>query len=574
MRYHLLACDYDGTTATDGRIDAATADALRRLRDSGRKIVLVTGRMLPDLQSVCPDLSLFDLVVAENGALLYSPSSREIHALAEPPSATFIAALARQGVTGVAVGTVIVATWHPHEATVLDTIRSLGLELQVIFNKGAVMILPTGVNKATGLNAGLERLGFSRHNAVGVGDAENDHALLAACECGVAVANALPALKERADLTTGNDHGAGVVELCGRLLASDLSELAPRLARHDLILGTDVETDEEVRLPAYGSTFLVAGTSGGGKSTAITGLVEHMFERQYQHIIIDPEGDYSTYERAVVLGDTHRPPTVAEVIDVLHKPESNVVVNLFGLPLDQRPQFFAELWPGLRDLRARFGRPHWIILDEAHHLLPGSREDAPAELASDLKGVILVTVHPKHVMKPVLAAVDLAMAIGSTPAETLREFAEGAGVAPPPLGEIGALPPGEALVWRRDATGAPRRVRSIAPRTERQRHVRKYTEGDLGPEKSFYFRGPEARMNLRAQNLQVFLQLSDGVDVETWMHHLRAGDYSRWVRDSIKDEQLASELAEIEAAPGESSDGRASRAAVKRAIEARYTASA
>src|SRR5205823_4267005 len=95
------------------------------------------------------------------------------------------------------VGQVIVATWHPHEQAVLDTIRDLGLELQVVFNKGAVMILPSGVNKATGLLAALNSLGLSPHNAVAIGDAENDHALLAACECGVAVANALPSVKER-----------------------------------------------------------------------------------------------------------------------------------------------------------------------------------------------------------------------------------------------------------------------------------------------------------------------------------------------------------------------------------------
>ena len=48
----------------------------------------------------------------------------------------------------------------------------------MIFNKGAVMILPSGVNKATGLAAALEELGLSPHNVVGVGDAENDHAFL------------------------------------------------------------------------------------------------------------------------------------------------------------------------------------------------------------------------------------------------------------------------------------------------------------------------------------------------------------------------------------------------------------
>ena len=126
----------------------------------------------------------------------------------------------------------IVATSHPHENTVLETIRDLGLELQVIFNKGAVMVLPSGVNKATGLSAALDELGLSPHNVVGIGDAENDHAFLSLCECAVAVANALPILQERADWVTQREHGGGVIECINQLLASDLRELEPQLARH------------------------------------------------------------------------------------------------------------------------------------------------------------------------------------------------------------------------------------------------------------------------------------------------------------------------------------------------------
>jgi HAD superfamily hydrolase (TIGR01484 family) len=240
MRYRVLGCDYDGTIAHDGRMDAETADALNRLRASGRELVLVTGRRLEDLQSVCPHVDLFGLVVAENGALLYTPRSREVEPLAPPPPREFVDALRARGVEDIAVGHVIVATWQPHEATVLETIRAMGLELQVIFNKGAVMILPSGVNKATGFRAALTRLGLSPHNAVAVGDAENDHALLAASECAVAVANAVPSLREQADLTTNANHGAGVVELCERLCATDLAELAPRLTRHDLTLASEL----------------------------------------------------------------------------------------------------------------------------------------------------------------------------------------------------------------------------------------------------------------------------------------------------------------------------------------------
>ncbi|MBD2538361.1 HAD hydrolase family protein [Coleofasciculus sp. FACHB-SPT36] len=84
-----------------------------------------------------------------------------------------------------------------------------------------------GRYKASGLSVALSELGLSPHNTVGVGDAENDSALLNLCECGVAVANALPMLKEIADFVTKGDRGAGVIELIDHLLASDLSELQP-----------------------------------------------------------------------------------------------------------------------------------------------------------------------------------------------------------------------------------------------------------------------------------------------------------------------------------------------------------
>jgi HAD superfamily hydrolase (TIGR01484 family) len=222
MRYLALACDYDGTLATHGQVDAATLAALERLLASGRKLILVTGRELPDLRATFPHADLFAWIVAENGALLYCPATREERPLADPPTDKFLDALRRRGVDPISVGRVIVATWTPQETEVLKAIEELGLELQVIFNKGAVMVLLSGVNKATGLAAALKEMGLSAHDVVAVGDAENDHACLASAGCAVAVANALPALKERADFTTRGDHGQGVAELIDELVATDL----------------------------------------------------------------------------------------------------------------------------------------------------------------------------------------------------------------------------------------------------------------------------------------------------------------------------------------------------------------
>jgi hypothetical protein len=189
--------------------------------------------------------------------------------LAERPPEAFVAALRQREVWPLSFGHVIVATWEPHETTVLEVIRDQGLELQVIFNKGAVMVLPAGVNKATGLSAALHELSLSPHNVVGVGDAENDHAFLSLCECSAAVANALPQLKERADIVTRGDHGAGVVELIEELLADDLRRREPGLTRLHILLGTR-DDGSEVRLSPYGGNVLLVGTSGSGKSTLAT----------------------------------------------------------------------------------------------------------------------------------------------------------------------------------------------------------------------------------------------------------------------------------------------------------------
>jgi len=230
VRYLALATDYDGTLAEQGRVRPETVAAIERLRRSGRRALLVTGRELEDLKSVFDRLDLFDRVIAENGALLYRPQTREEVVLAEPPPAELANLLRKRGVAPLGVGQVIVATREPHQLDALEVVHQLGLEWQVIFNKGAVMLLPPGVNKQTGLNAALSELGLSMRNTVAVGDAENDHAMLAESECGVAVANALDSLKDRADLVTRGARGTGVEELVDRLIEDDLRSLV--VARH------------------------------------------------------------------------------------------------------------------------------------------------------------------------------------------------------------------------------------------------------------------------------------------------------------------------------------------------------
>src|SRR5690606_32449476 len=235
-------------------------------------------------------------------------------------------------------------------------------------------------------------------------------------------------------------------------------------------------------------------------------IVDSLRERDYQFCLVDPEGDYEELEGAVVIGGPDEEPTLVEAMQVLENFLASCVVCMTGVSISERPQRFVEFLTELLNMRVRYGRPHWLILDEAHHLMPAAWQP-PSE-------------------------------------------------------------PGEVLLWRE---GAPRltRMRVHPPTSEHRRHTRKYAEGNLPPERSFYFRGKNAQLNLRAHNLLRFLELAEGVDTETWDFHFRRGDYSRWFREGIKDPELAAEAELVERAqPGGKDE---TLAVLRSAIERRYT---
>jgi hypothetical protein len=336
---------------------------------------------------------------------------------------------------------------------------------------------------------------------------------------------------------------------------------------------------------------LLAGASGAGKSTLTMAFLEWLLERGYQVCLLDPEGDYDHVERLVVLGSAERAPTLDEVQAVLDDPDRGVVVNLLGLGLEERPPFCEALLARLHQLRVVTGRPHWIVIDEAHHVMPPERwpDDAPYD--ERLQGTLLITVHPDRLAPTVLQRLDLLVSIGGDAAQAVAVVAD-ATARPLPAG-LTAPGEGQGLAWHlrqgpgpvasgddaprppRGDAGAPDAVQLFdlaRPRGATRRHRRKYAAGDLGPERSFWFRGPDGRLNLRAQNLAIFSQIAEGVDDATWTYHLRRGDYSGWIRDAIKDGDLADEIAEVER--DATADARTTRRHVRGALEARYTAPA
>ena len=457
MRYAALAVDYDGTIASSGRVAPETVFALFRLAATGRKLLLVTGRELEDLLVVFPELDVFDRVVAENGAVLYDPKTRSQRTLGDPPPPELVRELERRGVP-LTVGRSIVATVHPHETIALEAIRDLGLELNLIFNKGAVMILPASMNKASGLAAALADLGLSPRNVAAIGDAENDHALLRAAEFGVAVANAVPTLMQEADRTSRYENGRAVIELVDDLIAHDLRATPPRTPRRGIPLGRGADGGE-LRVPAWFNV-LIAG-SGGGRTALAIDLLERIAAEGYQFCGIDETGDFAEMAGVIVLGAADRAPAAADVMTALHKPDTNVVVNLVGLPLQTRAAFAADLLRRLAECRACVGRPHWIVINEPQQILADGRDEPIESLTAPPNGMIYITPNTDGVAKEVLASVDLAFALGKAPRATLRGIAASWGVAPPEV-PITAFDEGEALALQRGTDGILFRIR-IAP---------------------------------------------------------------------------------------------------------------
>lgn len=216
MRFRAIASDYDGTLADDGRVAPETVAALRRVRAWGRKLILITGRTLADLRMVFSELSLFDLFIVENGAVLLDPAVGSEEPLCASPPASFLKLLEEREIP-FTVGNRVVATIRPHEIGILQLVQQMNLGLDVAFNRESVMVLPSWVDKGTGLTAALVRVGIEPAEVVGIGDAENDLPFLRLCGFSVAVDNAIDSLKEQVNLVTRAHCGTGATEIFDRV---------------------------------------------------------------------------------------------------------------------------------------------------------------------------------------------------------------------------------------------------------------------------------------------------------------------------------------------------------------------
>lgn len=223
MALPVLASDVDGTLATFGRVPPEAFEAVERYRVAGGTVVLVTGRRVPELHKVFPGLvEAVDLVIAENGGVLLAQDGTT-RALGAPLPQDLPRRLEEVGAREIDPGEVVVS----FSSDDTEQARPVVPEgWHVVLNKDRAMVLPVGVDKGSGLRAAMDVLGRPLEEVVAVGDGENDATLLAQAGWGVAVSDAVPALREQADEVTRGGASAGVVELLGRLLSE---QPAPRV---------------------------------------------------------------------------------------------------------------------------------------------------------------------------------------------------------------------------------------------------------------------------------------------------------------------------------------------------------
>jgi len=569
MRLAAFAVDFDGTLTRDGRLASDVRNAIASVRDRGIKVILVTGRRLDDLIRSTGNVDCFDAVVAENGAVLHFPRRGQTIPLAPPPSAVFLDELQRRSIS-FDVGASVVETDASCAPSVIDAIRALHQPLVIVFNRGRLMALPPAVAKSTGLQRVLWTMRLSLHNTIGIGDAENDHDLLSACEIGAAVSWGSPPLLAAADEVIEGEGPPAV----GRYLmeAAARPRLATaRLAHRSLLLGREHRGDP-IRLAIRGRSILITGEPGTGKSWLAGLLCEQLILQGYSLAVVDPEGDYGSLASlpgVMHLGGAEGTPSPRELSRAFQHPDASVVIDLSKLSHADKVAYVRGVMPLLNGLRRQNGLPHKILLDEVHYFLADVSE--PDLFDAELAGYILVT-YRSSTLAPVVSGVPDTISIALRETDT-AEIASVAAVHVPQTdlasftsllsglrSDEGVLLPGPD-----EAHGQLRRF-VVAPRlTEHVRHRSKYLDMPVSEALAFRFGEPD-QARTRARSLRELSGFLTSMAPDRLEPYLLRHDFSRWLGGVFRDASLAQHVWKIEAEQRIAGAG----AAIAQAIRARY----
>ena len=553
MIFKALACDYDGTLASQDRIGAEALAALLQARAAGLRLVLVTGRTFFELIRVCERLDLFEAVVAENGGVLYFPGAGMIRDQGPPPPPRLLAALDQRGIP-FQVGRVIVGAARRDEEGVREALAAAGLTYDLSYNRAALMLLPVGISKGAGVRQVIRALGLSFHDVLALGDAENDLDLFDACGWAGCPASAVPALRDRADWIFPGENGVAIAQaIAGPILHGSLP--VPSSPHHRIPLGWAAETSEVVTIPVRGVNVLIHGDPLSGKSWLVGALVERLVDRRYAVCVLDPEGDYRVLARlpGVLWVEIRNPASVEAALGHFDlNPSASIVADLSGLPHQKKVEVIETALTVIRGLRLRLGLPHWVVLDEAHYSL---HPEGVGPQAGDVgeRGFCLATYRARWLRGSVISAINvLLLARITRPEERAflrRVLAKSPGGGADAISALSDLPRGRFVMIQPGAAGARTALTFVAPprETPHIRHSRKYVDSSVPPECRFIFHRPDGSCVATADNLRMFREAVRAVEERVLAHHAARRDFSRWVRDVISDLDLAAQLRKSEA---------------------------
>lgn len=546
MYRRVMAFDFDGTLAVDGVVPPELERALEQCRARGHALFLVTGRRF-DTVSLGSLGESFTGVVWENGAVLTHAASGEIYLPFGQLDPRLLKALEEAAIP-FERGLAIAATWAPHDQAVWQVLSSHGGGASVEYNKGAVMVIPPGAAKGAGLERLLALCGFSARNLAAFGDAENDLSMLCMAEVVVAVSDAVPAVREMADLVAAAPGPQGVLEILERYpLAGQFLDVP--LRRERLISLGQEESGHMVTLPAArlaGRNLGVFGDSGTGKSWMVGLLAEGLHHEEYQVLLVDPEGDFRglrALPRFVALeGDSSSLPSPSAVVSLLDAGGVSAVLDLSRYPVALRSGYIAELIRAIRPVRERKYRPHWIVLDEAQQFLFAGGEVTAATLPLlEEGGWAFVSYRPDRVDPAVLRLIHHCLLTRLTDLEAIRMVREHCGDCGLDQANPGDIQAGSVLL----CGGQVVRLRPAIRRIPHIRHLYKYLDTPLPPGKRFWFRDAEGSVGAEAASLYEFLHLIPVLSIGSLEYHDRRQDFVRWAEGTLGDAGLAARLRKI-----------------------------
>ncbi|QEF97811.1 phosphoglycolate phosphatase [Stieleria maiorica] len=551
MQLRVIATDYDGTIAQDGVLDPAVREAIAVARKRGVMVVIVTGRILSELRHVAGCLDFVDGVVAENGAVVAFPNGH-ISVLGSAPPLSLISKLTHRGID-FKVGRCVVEMDAEYADVAIELIRELELPLAITFNRGRMMLLPASISKSVGLRELLGALGVSVHNAVGIGDAENDHELIACCEHGVAVAWGSERLKQVAGHVI-EGHGPAAVGEYIKRISADI-RLPPETMTHRKLILEEIEGKAPFEIAIRGRNVLVAGDTKSGKSWLAGLLVEQQILQGYTVYAFDPEGDYSslaTLPNTVVLGAGRLLPH-GDDLKMLLQQGLSVVLNLSHLEHHQKREYIQQHLPLVAQHRRERGFPHRILLDECHYFLDGT--DGVGLLDSQLDGYTLVTYLPSLLPANVLKLVDVVAVTRlaeQKEVDALRNMLDDTTfsnvdshdwydqLANLGITEAALLPPTE------EVAGRLRRF-VVAPRlTTHVRHRTKYFDIPVPEGRQFVFTENGRPVGETAATLRELSAAASRTTPSVLAGHNRHHDISRWIASLFCDHDLANDVRQLE----------------------------